>query len=123
MRAKLWTCYGRGRYDGTLPVVPEGSLKHLCLGAGASLFVGRRLMTTGRPPRDAEDQSQDQIEKWKTITQAELRELLTLLHAGSATAEGEDRERYDAAVDRFIQAMRELRAATKARYTRPNDRS
>src|SRR5688500_5420926 len=70
---------------------------------------------TWRPSseRDPDAQRHEQIAKWKPVVQAELRELLGLIDAGFVGDQREDRARYDVTVDRFIGAVRELRAAMK----------
>ena len=59
------------------------------------------------------DQRRHELAKWKSVTQVEVHELLQALDAGFANGQPADRERYHAAVDRFICAVRHVRACLK----------
>ena len=67
---------------------------------------------TGRGPRPMETIPLQDPDLARA--QSELRYLLTLIDAGFSDAPGEKRERYHAAVDRFMGTIRQLRAKRSA---------
>jgi hypothetical protein len=63
-----------------------------------------------RPGHGDGSQVAEEIKKREARAHTEWQELRKLIAAGAATAEGDDRARYRAAVNRFIAALRDLRS-------------
>jgi hypothetical protein len=72
-------------------------------------------MATRRLTQGTDTQREKEITRWSPVLQGELREVLTHIDAGVPFSEGPDRKRYEAGVDRFICALRELRKSMRTR--------